>query len=74
MKLDRLPKVRTSLSPTNHPYMTGPWTPLHEEVTAEDETEGERDAHRDRVAAGGDEPTRVLHHAQVGEHDVHRVA
>ncbi|WP_454714153.1 carotenoid oxygenase family protein [Caulobacter segnis] len=36
MKIDRLPKVRTSLSPTNHPYMTGAWTPLHEEVNAWD--------------------------------------
>lgn len=36
MKVDRLPKVRTSLSPTNHPYMTGAWTPLHEEVNAWD--------------------------------------
>jgi MFS family permease len=36
MKVERLPKVRTSLSPTNHPYMTGAWTPLHEEVDAWD--------------------------------------
>ncbi|MGH1559015.1 carotenoid oxygenase family protein [Caulobacter segnis] len=36
MKVDRPPKVRTSLSPTNHPYMTGAWTPLHEEVNAWD--------------------------------------
>jgi carotenoid cleavage dioxygenase-like enzyme len=34
MKIDRLPPVRTSLQPTNHPYMTGAWTPLHEEVDA----------------------------------------
>ena len=36
MKLERLPPVRTSLQPTNHPYLTGAWTPLHEEVNAED--------------------------------------
>ena len=36
MKLERLPPVRTSLSPTNHPYMTGAWTPQHEEVNAWD--------------------------------------
>jgi hypothetical protein len=36
MKIDRLPPVRTSLQPTNHPYMTGAWTPLHEEVDAVD--------------------------------------
>jgi carotenoid cleavage dioxygenase-like enzyme len=36
MKVERLPPVRTSLSPTNHPYMTGAWTPLHEEVNAWD--------------------------------------
>ena len=35
-KVERLPPVRTSLSPTNHPYMTGPWTPQHEEVNAWD--------------------------------------
>ncbi|MCY1646799.1 carotenoid oxygenase family protein [Caulobacter sp. SL161] len=36
MKVERLPPVRTSLGPTNHPYMTGPWTPQHEEVNAWD--------------------------------------
>ncbi|MEW6391728.1 MAG: carotenoid oxygenase family protein [Pseudomonadota bacterium] len=35
-KVERLPPVRTSLSPTNHPYMTGAWTPQHEEVNAWD--------------------------------------
>jgi carotenoid cleavage dioxygenase len=27
--------VKTSLEPSNHPYLTGPWTPVHEEVTVE---------------------------------------
>ncbi|QUD88799.1 carotenoid oxygenase family protein [Phenylobacterium montanum] len=36
MKLDRLPRVRTTLQPSNHPYLNGAWTPLHEEVDAED--------------------------------------
>jgi carotenoid cleavage dioxygenase len=36
MKMERLPPVRSTLAPTNHPYMTGPWTPLLEEVDAVD--------------------------------------
>ena len=32
MKIDRLPPIRTSLQPSNHPYLNGAWTPLHEEV------------------------------------------
>jgi carotenoid cleavage dioxygenase len=34
MKMERLPPVKTSLQPSNHPYLTGAWTPLHEEVDA----------------------------------------
>ena len=34
MIIDRLPPVRSSLQPSNHPYLNGAWTPLHEEVTA----------------------------------------
>ncbi len=36
MKLLRHPPIVTSLKPSNHPYLTGAWTPLHEEVDAED--------------------------------------
>jgi carotenoid cleavage dioxygenase len=36
MKLDRLPPVVTSLLASNHPYLNGAWTPLHEEVDATD--------------------------------------
>jgi carotenoid cleavage dioxygenase-like enzyme len=36
MKVERQPPVVTSLLPSNHPYLTGPWTPLHEEVDAYD--------------------------------------
>lgn len=36
MKLERLPPVTTSLRPSNHPYLNGAWTPLHEEVSAWD--------------------------------------
>ena len=32
MKVERLPPVVTSLLPSNHPYLNGAWTPLHEEV------------------------------------------
>ena len=32
MQITRHPPVKTSLEPSNHPYLTGPWTPLHEEA------------------------------------------
>jgi carotenoid cleavage dioxygenase-like enzyme len=34
VKVDRLPPVKVSLQPNEHPYMNGAWTPLHEEVDA----------------------------------------
>jgi carotenoid cleavage dioxygenase len=36
MKIDRHPPVVASLQPSNHPYLNGAWTPLHEEVDAFD--------------------------------------
>jgi len=36
MKLEKLPPLRTTLRESDHPYLTGAWTPLHEEVTARD--------------------------------------
>lgn len=36
MLIDRLPPVASSLRPSNHPYLSGAWTPQHEEVTADD--------------------------------------
>ena len=36
MKVERLPKIRSSLKPSNHPYLNGAWTPLLEEVNAFD--------------------------------------
>jgi carotenoid cleavage dioxygenase len=36
MKVERLPPITTSLKPSNHPYLNGAWTPLHEEVDAVD--------------------------------------
>ena len=36
MKMERLAPVRSSLRPSNHPYLTGAWTPLLEEVNATD--------------------------------------
>ncbi|GHA86281.1 apocarotenoid-15,15'-oxygenase [Algimonas arctica] len=36
MKIERLEPINSSLQPSNHPYLTGPWTPQHEEVTATD--------------------------------------
>ncbi|MEE4337515.1 carotenoid oxygenase family protein [Erythrobacter sp.] len=32
MEITRHKPVRTSLKPSNHPYLSGPWTPCHEEV------------------------------------------
>jgi len=36
MKVERLPPVKATLRPSNHPYLNGAWTPQHEEVTATD--------------------------------------
>ena len=36
MRVEKLPPIRTSLKPSNHPYLNGAWTPLHEEVDAFD--------------------------------------
>ena len=36
MRIDKLPPIRTTLRDSDHPYLTGAWTPLHEEVTAHD--------------------------------------
>ena len=36
MHIERLPPVKSSLQPSNHPYLNGAWTPQHEEVTATD--------------------------------------
>ncbi|AOL24115.1 carotenoid cleavage dioxygenase [Erythrobacter litoralis] len=32
MEITRHKPVRASLKPSNHPYLSGPWTPCHEEV------------------------------------------
>ena len=34
MIVERLPPVKSTLQPSNHPYLNGAWTPQHEEVTA----------------------------------------
>jgi carotenoid cleavage dioxygenase len=34
MKVERLPSVKSSLRPSNHPYLNGAWTPQYEEVNA----------------------------------------
>ena len=36
MRVDRLPRIRSTLQPSNHPYLTGAWTPQVEEVNAFD--------------------------------------
>ncbi len=42
MQIEKLPPVKATLQPSNHPYLNGAWTPQHEEVTA-------TDLHDDRV-------------------------
>ena len=34
MRVEKLPPIKTSLKPSNHPYLNGAWTPQHEEVNA----------------------------------------
>ena len=36
MQIEKLPPVKATLQPSNHPYLNGAWTPQHEEVTATD--------------------------------------
>ena len=36
MRVEKLPPVKSTLQPSNHPYLNGAWTPQHEEVTATD--------------------------------------
>ncbi len=34
MKIERLEKIKSNLTPSDHPYLSGAWTPQHEEVNA----------------------------------------
>lgn len=36
MQITREPAVKTTLEPSNHPYLSGAWTPVHEEVEVEE--------------------------------------
>ena len=36
MKVEKLPPIKSTLQPSNHPYLNGAWTPLMEEVDAVD--------------------------------------
>ena len=36
MIVEKLPVIPSNLQPSTHPYLNGPWTPLHEEVNAAD--------------------------------------
>lgn len=36
MNIEHLAPIATTLRPSNHPYLNGAWTPLHEEVNASD--------------------------------------
>jgi carotenoid cleavage dioxygenase-like enzyme len=36
MLVEKLPPVKSTLQPSNHPYLNGAWTPQHEEVNAFD--------------------------------------
>ncbi|NNE49502.1 MAG: apocarotenoid-15,15'-oxygenase, partial [Altererythrobacter sp.] len=36
MQMTREAPLNYSLEPSNHPYLSGPWTPVHEEVTVDE--------------------------------------
>ncbi len=36
MQVTREPPLKYTLEPSNHPYLSGAWTPVHEEVTVEE--------------------------------------
>ncbi|UAB79473.1 carotenoid oxygenase family protein [Erythrobacter sp. SCSIO 43205] len=36
MQITRQPPVKTTLQPSNHPYLSGAWTPVHEEVDVDE--------------------------------------
>ncbi|MEP3420301.1 MAG: carotenoid oxygenase family protein [Erythrobacter sp.] len=36
MQVTRHPPVKISLEPSKHPYLSGPWTPVHEEVDVDE--------------------------------------
>ncbi|MEM6476047.1 MAG: carotenoid oxygenase family protein [Pseudomonadota bacterium] len=36
MQITRQKPVKTTLQPSNHPYLSGPWTPVHEEVDVDE--------------------------------------
>ena len=36
MNVERLAPILTTLESSDHPYLSGPWTPQHSEVTATD--------------------------------------
>ncbi|HEY8537597.1 MAG TPA: carotenoid oxygenase family protein [Steroidobacteraceae bacterium] len=36
MRIEKLPPLTTTLGASDHPYLSGPWTPQHEEVNAYD--------------------------------------
>ncbi|MEE4199442.1 carotenoid oxygenase family protein [Erythrobacter sp.] len=36
MTITREAPLRTSLKPSDHPYLSGPWSPVHEEVTVDE--------------------------------------
>ena len=36
MNIHREPSVKTTLQASNHPYLNGPWTPVHEEVDVDE--------------------------------------
>ncbi|WP_307718183.1 carotenoid oxygenase family protein [Brevundimonas abyssalis] len=38
MSVHQLPPIKSSLKPSNHPYLTGAWTPILTEVDATDLT------------------------------------
>lgn len=80
MQITREAPVRISLEPSNHPYLSGPWTPCHEEVTVDEleVIEGEIPADIDGVYLRNTEnPVHQplgRHHPFDGDAMVHQVS
>ncbi|MEL7189450.1 MAG: carotenoid oxygenase family protein, partial [Pseudomonadota bacterium] len=80
MQITRQPPVKTSLKPSNHPYLSGAWTPLHEEVDVDelDVIQGEIPADIDGIYLRNTEnPVHQplgRHHPFDGDAMVHQVS
>jgi carotenoid cleavage dioxygenase len=80
MRVEKLPPIKTTLQPSNHPYLNGPWTPQHEEVNAYDleVLEGEIPADLDGIYLRNTEnqvhQPLGRHHPFDGDGMIHRIS